>query len=192
MPQSEVVVSIYQVFNNTGFGRKKDLPKSHFILSHLHEFNKEHSMKLLVRDISNTRDNTYFFLTNLPLPLFSPCITKKNVRGWKVTLMPHNNFHLAAGIKLPSHHRTGETHLPSLESKNSPFMPAWALLHSMEPAAVPTPWEQTAPTHSQTSTSGSQIWKNANSSSSHGNFTAFCLTVLGYLDSPWYQIKQVA
>lgn len=35
----------------------------------------------------------------------------------------------------------------------------WALSHSMEPAPVPTPGEPTAPTHSQTSTPGSQIWK---------------------------------
>lgn len=35
----------------------------------------------------------------------------------------------------------------------------WALTHSIDPAPVPTPWEQTAATHSQTSTPGSQIWK---------------------------------
>lgn len=155
LPQSEVVVSISQIFNNPGFGRKKDLHKSHFVFSPLHEFNKEHSMKLLSRDIFNIRDNSNFFITNLLL--YSPCITKKQKR------MESN---LNATWQRSSCHWNQAAFPPwswwdlfaTIRVKEFSML-EWAQPHSMESVPVLTPWEQTAHTHSQTSTPGSQIRK---------------------------------
>lgn len=104
--------------------------------------------------------------------------------------MPRNNFPLAAEIKLPSHHGAGGTCLPSLESKNSPGVgpaPQHGTCSSSHTSGTNCPYTQPDKHPRMTDLKEKPI-----AASSHGNFTAFCITVPGYLDSPWYQIKQVA